>query len=79
MPVMASPLETSRVSVPESELMREAPASVIRPESELFPEMLRRAPPLLMPVPTRLKGSAGVAMPPVSSRAAPLWTMVPAV
>ena len=74
-PVMALPVETLRLRVPASELMREAPAKVIKPEIVLSPEMLRRAPPELMPVPVRLIASAlaGVA---VSSSAALFATVV---
>ena len=39
--------------------------------------MLRRAPPVLMPVPERLRASAPMVMPPMSSRTAPLATVTP--
>ena len=66
-----------RVSVFASELMRVSPAKVIAPWYSLLLDMFLRAPPLLMPVPVRLRASAPIVIPPESSKAAPLDTVTP--
>ena len=68
------------VKVSASVAIEDPVAKVMAPAYELLPEMLRKAPPLLMPVPFKDKASAPTAMPPVNSKAAPLTTViVPAV
>ena len=66
------------VRLPESELICEAAPSVISPAKVLSPEMFRKAPAALIPVPLRFRASAPIEIPPESSNAAPLATVVPA-
>ena len=75
-PVIVPALES--VSVPESELIREGAARVIRPPKELSLAMFRRAPPEVIPPPESVSGSAPTVIVPESSRAAPSATVVPA-
>ncbi len=65
------------VSVPESELMRVAPPSVMAPLKVLLPLMLRSAPSSAIPVPLSVRASVTV-MPPCTCRAPPLATVVAA-
>ena len=67
-----------RVSVPESELIREAEPRVIAPEMELVPLIFRKAPPDEIPVPFNVRASTPTEILPWISRAAPLVTEVPA-
>ena len=60
-----------RVSVPASELMREAEARVTAPARALSPEKLRRAPAEETPVPSSVTASAATVMPPKSRSSAP--------
>ena len=67
-----------RVKVPESEAMELLLPRVMAPEMELVPEMFRRAPPLEIPVPFKVRASAPTVIPPWISKAAPEVTLVPA-
>ena len=80
-PVIAFPELTSKVNVPLSELILVVPERVINPAIELLPEIFLKAPPLEIPVPTKVISSpAASAIPPINSKAAPLETEVlPAV
>ena len=81
-PVIAELVPVSMVSVPESELMRVAPARVITLAlvfvQRLLPPALRRAPPPDTPEPLRVMGSATV-NPPLTSTAPLDTVVVPAV
>ena len=61
-----------RVSVPLSLAMVLAAARVILPSQELLPLMLRKAPPLLTPLPVRERASVPMATPPCNCNEPPL-------
>ena len=76
--VNAPPTAPPNVNEPSSTATLEFAVKVTAPLKVFAPEILRSTPPLAMPVPATLNGSAEV-MPPMISSASPEPTTVPAV